>query len=292
MLTRTDNWRDLIKTDSEAYADYAIEDHIVDEHKKLANIGRKIPLVVDEALGRLVRCNKANVNQKLTPIIGRLIGRGSVLPNFEHTHERDWKCHVEVPTLGYSIFSMVTHDYTKARVVWTLASLDPLQVYPSSSNNLHQRFMPSPRLSELIKEKILIPDEETLAMIEELKKMQVSETDKQEMSDITSEEIEDFLTSIARRMFTTGEQVQISKDGQFTPEIYIELLECLALNPYEAKPVLELLYDELIEFASTTHRRKWGKIIVENSELKLTVNKNAFTITNLDTIDDNRWTTS
>ena len=253
---------------------------ITNEDKKLASIIQKVSRITNEEVGRLVLCTKAN-QKPAYKLNQQIYGKWFVRANFAHNIEHNLECFTKHPTRPslQSIIGLFLQAKTALTIDPPTLPIDPLQV-----------FVPSQCLIRKIEKEMISPDEETLEVIDDLKNMQRSSIHEQDMSTIISSEIEDFFTSIARRISITGEQVQISKDDQFTPEIYFELLECLELDPYGATTVLVLLYSELIQFANTTRVRKWGKITVEDSELKLILNENAFTITDIDAIDDDRWT--
>ena len=157
----------------------------------------------------------------------------------------------------------------------------------SRQQDLHQKFIPSSFLTELVKTHMIEPDQMTRRIVEQLREMH-PDADLREKSveDIVSEQIENLFTDLAKRI-SIGVFVKITAGSRFTPEICDEIIELLELDSYYPTPVLDLLYRELIEFAVYPRERDWGRIIVEDSNIELTVNKNAFEIPVVDNIDNN-----
>lgn len=157
-----------------------------------------------------------------------------------------------------------------------------------------KKFMPREDLIlvRLLEKHMLCPDEEVTEMLEEIKKSTIRTEDVERyIATIITEQVEGLITSLAKHMFITKESIKISKDNRFTPEICKELTNRLGLDPYDPRPVLDQLYHELLSFVSLTPReRVWGKIVVEDSELKLDLKDNAFTFPDFDEIlKDDKW---
>lgn len=135
-----------------------------------------------------------------------------------------------------------------------------------------KKFMPGPYLASLVEKHMIYPEEgEVIDLLKEIKKEMGSTADIiHNIKTIITEQVEGLITSLAKHTFTTKESIKISKDNRFTPEICKDLTNRLGLDPYDPRPVLDQLYHELFGFVSLTPReRVWGKIVVEDSELKL-----------------------
>ncbi len=141
-----------------------------------------------------------------------------------------------------------------------------------------KEFIPSPTLIDMVKESLVPPDKETFEMLEDLKTMQTNEVDEDAvLSDIITEEVEDLFTNLARRMFVSKKQIQISENRSFTHDISMDLIDRLGLHIRLSNLILERLHNELVEFLSPIDRlRSWGKITVEKSDIKLNLNRDAF----------------
>lgn len=154
----------------------------------------------------------------------------------------------------------------------------------------HQNFKPSEHLIELVIRHMIKPDKEVLGILEELKELLITEDKKQNIENIITEEVESLITSVAKRSYRTKRSVQISSDNRFIPEICTEFIRRLDIDPYDPYPVLQLLYEDFFNFVSITYReRKWGKIIIDDSKLKLILKENAFTFPDITKVDNNKW---
>ncbi len=154
----------------------------------------------------------------------------------------------------------------------------------------YQEFVPSGHLVELVEKHMVHPDRKTIEMLEGLKEMEpISEIKELDIASIITEEVEGLFTRLARSALNPEEPIQISDNSRFTSEICSEIIEVLAIDVYDPLPVLKCLYTELIDFASIPRERHWGKIVAENSELKLILKQNALAYPDFDNIDEDRW---
>jgi len=160
----------------------------------------------------------------------------------------------------------------------------------------HQKFIPSLDLIKLVEEHMVRPrEEEVLELIEDIKKaMGKIEDPRENIKAIITEEVEDLITSIAKQIFTTRRPIKISEGNRFTSEICKDLINSLGLDLYDTRPVLDHIYNEFYNFVKIVPReRSWGKISIENSELKLILKDNAFTVLDPNEVEkDNKWTSN
>lgn len=138
------------------------------------------------------------------------------------------------------------------------------------------KFTPSENLVELVEKHMISPDEEeVIELLEEIQKeKEITTADiKHNIAVIITEQVEGLIVSLAKNIYMTKEPIKISEDNRFTSEICKELINRLGLDPYNPRLVLDELYCELLNFISLIPReRVWGKIIVEDSKLKLKIN--------------------
>ncbi len=171
-----------------------------------------------------------------------------------------------------------------------LVSVEKVTIALSMQHDSIQKFTPSPLLVRLIRNHMIEPDEMTLKMLEQMRKMRPdADSQKQDIEAIVSEQIENLLTDSAKRISINGEPLVITLDRRFSSEICTEIISRLELDYYNPTPVLDLLYRELINFASYPREREWGTIIVEDSKIKLIVKKDAFKIPVISSIDKDLW---
>lgn len=202
--------------------------------------------------------------------------------------EENKKTQTEVVDERQGIPSMITKQveglFTNvARILRIKKTTESLKLH-----NPYQKFMPSQHLVCLVRIHMMHPDEEELKLMKEIKKIQTEVVDeRQNISSMITKQVEGLFTNVAKRIFRIKKHVRITKDKRFTPEICSDLIDRLGLDVYNSRLVLELLYHELYKFVSSSPReRSWGRIIAENSEIKLNVRENAFKFPELSKIDN------
>lgn len=155
-------------------------------------------------------------------------------------------------------------------------------------------FEPSSKLTRLANKYMLLPSEEEAGayniMNRFYEKPEVFRFDIKNLASIISHEVDDFLTDWACQIDTADETNFITRDQEFTYEVCLVLIDRLQLNPGNPRPVLDLLLEELIQFFSKMPRqRSWGQIVIKDFEIYLEVNKEAFAIPKIESLDKDRW---
>lgn len=146
-----------------------------------------------------------------------------------------------------------------------------------------EKFIPTEDLVKLVQEYMIKPDNEVLGVLQELEKINTEvEDEKENIKHIITEEVEDLITSIAKRTFRIAKSIPVTVDNKFSPDICLEFIRRLGVDPYNTNPVLQQLYKEFFDFIAITDReRSWGKITLDNSEIKLILKKDAFVFPDL-----------
>ncbi len=153
------------------------------------------------------------------------------------------------------------------------------------------RFIPSTKLVEQIIDNMIQPDKETTKAFEELKQYHKPAVGLDFADDI-SEHIEGLFANLSRRTRNTNKPLQLSDGLQFTSDICMKLIVSIDLDSGACNTlqVLTLLHYEFSEFVSTTpFERSWGKIVIDNSELKIIPIDDTSNIYDIDKIDDVHW---
>ena len=169
----------------------------------------------------------------------------------------------------------------------------PLEKIKVETSDPYQKFAPSHLLIELVKSHMIKPSLDILQLMKELKRIQTINADEEKnIESLLTEQVESLFTHLAKRMFITQETIQISSDNRFTVEVCRDLIHRLSLDPYNPRPVLDILYNEIIDFVSqtTSLKRSWGKIIIdEKLEIKLILKEDAFIFPDIDEIAEDKW---
>jgi len=157
-------------------------------------------------------------------------------------------------------------------------------------------FTPSKTLARLVFNKMNKPDKQTInslnRMYWDLGSQGIRKVSIDDVSENISRHIEGILSTIAGRMINGEELVQISKDNRFTPELCSQINENLELDPYDPRPVHDLLYSELVDFALNTGlKRPWGELFYDTSTqtVKLKINPENIPSPDINLIDDEAW---
>ncbi|MEW6378342.1 MAG: hypothetical protein AB1611_01910 [bacterium] len=166
--------------------------------------------------------------------------------------------------------------------------------------NPYEKFIPSQHLVNLVQEHMIHPyEDEVLKLLEDIEKAAIKTKDtcchidkSHNIANLITEQVEGLITNLAKRSYKAKNPIKISNGNRFTPEICGELTKRLGLDPYDLRPVLDCLYNELFNFISIgTRERVWGKVNITNSEIKLILTDNAFSLPNFDEIEkDEKWT--
>lgn len=211
----------------------------------------------------------SKVNKKPYPEVYRLIrSKGAVMINTGRILEWEREYYRKRPW----------HSFIFDAEVTLIPEIAEERMYDLEEDR-EKEFIPSPALIDEVKQSLVPLDKETFAMLEDLKTIQDNKADEnQVLSNIITEEIEDLFTNLARQMFISKKQIQILEHKSFTHDICMELIDRLGLHVKLSNPVLELLHYELIKFLSQIdpRERDWGKITIENSDIKFILNEDAF----------------
>ena len=151
---------------------------------------------------------------------------------------------------------------------------------------IDKKFMPSLELENLISDSMVKLDKEERALMEEYRKTSpFSNTTNRKLGEIISEHIEGVFTNLAKTEYITKGPTLITKDHKFTEEICNEIKDRLELRLYDAHKVFYGLYEELVKFLLYPRERNWGRIFIEGDDIKIKINKGAFSFPNLKDID-------
>ncbi len=195
------------------------------------------------------------------------------------------KPNFEFLRLGYTKHGLEfdSYRYVRASRIHAIPSIDEY-CYPTFETvqmmlegkvyNPTDEFKPSQSLVTLINSSLVPMSKEMSEMLGTLEEINSQDIDEREvLSALITDEIEELFTNLAQRYIYSGQEPQISENGSFTHDIYMDLIDRLSLHAKHADTVLQLLHDELVYFVTRCElERPWGKIICEKSDLKLVLN--------------------
>jgi hypothetical protein len=264
--------------------------------KELAVVMQEVPKDEDAIFGWTVRHYEINKKSRIREIRDAH-DKWTLQMNFGRNLELQRECYrgplyhhrsrhypPDIPTIYFFIIKEAHLETQKELLESKAKEHDP-----------RQKFTPSTQLVELVEKNMVRPDQEDMISVwEYLRTTKPQEEDELDnIRNLITEQVEGFLTSCAKRKSRTNETMEISRDGRFTNEACMELIDRLALNLYESVPVLEVLHKELFVFLSNTDRiRAWGHVSADNLVIKFDLNPKAFLLPGFPTLDDGRWRTT
>jgi hypothetical protein len=186
--------------------------------------------------------------------------------------------------------------YMSSEPVWLNNPLLPKSWLLVQHSNPRDKFVPSARLVESIKKYILTPDADLRQAFINIGQLhspdKIEEAGVPDIGGFISEQVEAFLSHLAEQAWATGRSVGLSDNQRFSREICRELVEWLEIDPYDPRPVLDLLYDELVTFVSATPRKRpWGEIFLEDSELRVGASEDPSIVPSLKNREEGTWIT-
>jgi hypothetical protein len=146
-------------------------------------------------------------------------------------------------------------------------------------NNPKQKFVPSPYLTELVDKHMIQPDEETIKLLKELNDF-YSDSDGESsgwesiLKNKISDAIEGFFIDLAwKTSKVKKEEIIISENKRFLPNVCKDLIEVLEIDPLNPKEVLDRLYSEIVYSTKQAGlSRDWGRLgIISPNKLCLYV---------------------
>ncbi|MEK7067015.1 MAG: hypothetical protein AAB949_01420 [Patescibacteria group bacterium] len=168
----------------------------------------------------------------------------------------------------------------------------------------YEKFAPSKELAEIIYDNTIEPTGEDLRMIKYMLRSRGEEWPpdeelKQSLISVLAESIEEgiygLLTSFAKHClycsFLIDGRALITKDGKFISWAFLDIIDRFELNTEkDLSPVFNRLFSELAAFYAIPRQYVvWGSVAIENGELKIFVNDDAFKLPDFDKPDSKKW---
>ncbi|MFZ2410002.1 MAG: hypothetical protein WAW23_00360 [Candidatus Methanoperedens sp.] len=260
--------------------------------KELAVAVQEVPRDEDTIFGLAVQRYEINKKSRLDEI-RYAHDRWTLRMNLGRNFELQRECY-RIPSYHYRSCNYLL-DLPKAYVFLTEPHFETgrkLTGSKAEEYDARQKFLPSEQLVQLIEKSMVRPDDEDMIdLLGDLSDTAHGEEDEFEnIRNFVTQQVEGFLTSCAKRKSRTKEVAQISRDGIFTHEASMELIDRLSLDLYGSLWVLQILHREFFAFLSKTeHIRAWGRVSVDNFVLRFDLDPKAFLLPEFPTLDDDRW---